>query len=169
MESSGFYSGSGFGSDEGIDCRLSFLTEEDGAQVIQAVMKLNNILYFTSTGILTFFLVSGGLVYLSGSERILVAFSNEMTNEHNAIGFPAWLITPMAILKLSGAVALWLPIVPKWLREWAYAGIFFNLLFAIGAHVFNPINPNDTDLIAILPFAMVIVSRITLFRREADS
>ncbi|MEO0508573.1 MAG: DoxX family protein [Verrucomicrobiota bacterium] len=131
-------------------------------------MKINNIIYFISTGILTFFLVFGGLVYLSGSERILVAFSNEMANGHNAIGFPGWLIIPMAIMKISGALALWLPLVPKWIREWAYAGIFFNMLLAIGAHVFNPINPNDTDLIAILPFVMVIVSRATLFRKEAN-
>ena len=131
-------------------------------------MKINNIIYFISTGILTFFLVFGGLVYLSGSERILVAFSNEMANGHNAIGFPGWLIIPMAIMKISGALALWLPLVPKWIREWAYAGIFFNMLLAIGAHVFNPINPDDTDLIAILPFVMVIVSRATLFRKEAN-
>ncbi|MEM7792684.1 MAG: DoxX family protein [Verrucomicrobiota bacterium] len=131
-------------------------------------MKINNIVYYISTGILTFFLVSGALVYLAGTERILVAFSNEMSNGHNAIGFPGWLIVPMAIMKLCGAVALWVPIVPKWLREWAYAGIFFNLLLAIGAHVFNPINPEDTDLIAILPFIMVIVSRVTLFKKESN-
>lgn len=129
-------------------------------------MKVNTILYYISTGVITFFLCAGAITYLSGSERIQVAFSNEMTDGYNAIGFPAWLIIPMAILKLAGAFALWVPIVPKWLREWAYAGIFFNMLLAIGAHVYNPINPNDRDLIAILPFVMVILSRITLFIKE---
>ncbi|MEM8867809.1 MAG: DoxX family protein [Verrucomicrobiota bacterium] len=129
-------------------------------------VKVNNIVYRISTVILTIFLVGGAFTYLSGSERIQVAFSNEMTDGYNAIGFPAWLIIPMAIMKLAGALAIWIPLVPKWLREWAYAGIFFNMFLAIGAHVFNPINPEDSDLIAILPFVMVIVSRVTLAAKE---
>ena len=130
-------------------------------------MKVNTLLYYISTGLITFFLVAGAFTYLSGSERIQVAFSNEMTDGYNAIGFPAWLIVPMAIMKLAGAFALWAPMVPKWLREWAYAGIFFNMFLAIGAHVFNPINPNDADLIAIVPFVLTIISRATLFVKES--
>ncbi|MEM6911416.1 MAG: DoxX family protein [Verrucomicrobiota bacterium] len=130
-------------------------------------MKVNNILYYLSTGLVTLFMVGGGLTYLAGSERIEAAFSFEMQGDYNAIGFPGWLILPMGIMKVAGALALWLPFVPKWIREWAYAGMFFNLLLAIGAHVFNPINPEDNDLIAVLPFVMVIISRATLFRKEA--
>ena len=129
---------------------------------------MNKIVYYLSTAILTVFLVGGGVTYLSGNERILYAFSNEMVEGYNAIGFPAWLILPMGIMKICGALALWVPI-PRLIREWAYAGIFFNMLLAIGAHLFNPINPTDNDLTAILPFIMVIVSRITLFKKESSS
>lgn len=50
------------------------------------------------------------------------------------LGFPEWLIYPMAIAKLSGVLML-LTKFNKSLTELAYAGIFFNLMLAVGAHV----------------------------------
>ena len=68
--------------------------------------------------------------------------------------------------KLLGVIALWAK-VPKLLREWAYAGIFFNLLLAIGAHVFNPVNPNDMEaFVPAIPLVMLLVSRYTLYKKE---
>lgn len=74
-----------------------------------------------------------GLMTLSAGTYIL---------DHDAVsetfllklGFPTWLIYPMAIAKLSAVLML----VSKFnntLTEWAYAGLTFNLLLAVGAHV----------------------------------
>lgn len=128
--------------------------------------KTINTLYYLSTGIVTLTLIIGAFLYLTHQPRIVHAFSNTMINGDNAIGFPAWLIIPMGIAKLLGAIALWIPF-KKWIREWAYAGAFFNFLLAVGAHIFNPINPNDSDFAgALIPLIFVIISRYTLFMRE---
>ena len=50
------------------------------------------------------------------------------------LGFPTWLIYPMAIAKISAVIML-ISKFNKTLTEWAYAGLTFNLLLAIGAHV----------------------------------
>lgn len=50
------------------------------------------------------------------------------------LGFPTWLIYPMALAKTLGLVAIWVSKSEK-LREWAYAGFFFNLLLGTSAHL----------------------------------
>ncbi|MFK7826764.1 MAG: DoxX family protein [Oligoflexales bacterium] len=93
--------------------------------------------YYLTTVLVSIIALGGASQYLMMSENVVVAFSNEMTGELNAIGFPSWLIVPMGILKVLGVATLWVPLIPKWLREWAYSGFFFNFLLAIGAHVFS--------------------------------
>ncbi|MEO0336805.1 MAG: DoxX family protein [Pseudomonadota bacterium] len=123
--------------------------------------------YYITTGLVSLMALGGALQYLTMQERIVVAFSNEMTGGLNAIGFPAWLIIPMGIMKILGVIALWAPMIPKWLREWAYAGLFFNFLLAIGAHVFNPINPSDSDWPgATAALVLLCLSRFFLYKKE---
>ena len=125
--------------------------------------------YYITTILISLMTIGGALQYLTMSERIVAAFSYEMAGEFNALGFPAWLIIPMGILKIMGVVAIWLPVIPKWLREWAYAGLFFNFLLAIGAHVFNPINPSDQEAPgAIVALILLCMSRFLLYKKEAQ-
>lgn len=49
------------------------------------------------------------------------------------LGFPTWLIYPMAIAKILGVIMV-LTKFKKFLTEWAYAGFLFNFLLAFGAH-----------------------------------
>lgn len=128
--------------------------------------NLNNKLYYISTGIVTFFFTMGSFLYLLRVDPVVHAFQLVATEGFNAIGFPGWLILPLGILKGLGAIAMWAKI-PKWIREWAYAGMFFNLSLAVGAHLFNPLNPNDMEIVAAIPLFFVIVSRYTLFKRES--
>ncbi|MEP6610291.1 MAG: DoxX family protein, partial [Mucilaginibacter sp.] len=41
----------------------------------------------------------------------------------------------LIICKILGATAIMLPQLPVKLREWAYAGLTFNLIFAVISHV----------------------------------
>jgi hypothetical protein len=50
------------------------------------------------------------------------------------LGFPAWIIIPLATLKILGVIMLFTKL-KTWLTEWAYAGFFFNALLAFGAHM----------------------------------
>lgn len=125
--------------------------------------KLLQYGHWLSTGLISIMTFGGAMLYLTKNERILAAFSYEMTGEFNAIGFPSWLIFPMGILKILGVIGIAVPRIPSVVREWAYAGLFFNFLFALGAHLYNPINPNDSDHgAAVVSLVLLIISRVML-------
>lgn len=49
------------------------------------------------------------------------------------LGYPSYLVYPLVIAKLLGLVAIWTRKI-DWLKEWAYAGFFFNLSLSLVAH-----------------------------------
>jgi len=50
------------------------------------------------------------------------------------MGFPAYFRVELAWAKFAGVAALLLPMVPKRVKEWAYAGFAITLVSAIIAH-----------------------------------
>ena len=50
------------------------------------------------------------------------------------LGFPTWLLYPLATAKILGVIAI-LSKKSKLLKEWAYAGMFFDMTLAFTAHV----------------------------------
>ena len=51
------------------------------------------------------------------------------------LGYPDYFAVALIICKFLGASAIMLPKLPAKLREWAYAGLSFNLLFATLSHI----------------------------------
>lgn len=85
------------------------------------------IIHWIFTGLVAaMFLMSAGMY--------IVKHDTDLVPMFEALGFPVWLIYPMAIAKALGAIML-LTKFNKTLTEWAYAGIVFNMLLAFGAHV----------------------------------
>jgi len=61
-------------------------------------------------------------------------FKTEMVQGfYESLGFPAWVVFPNGILKVLGLIAI-LSNQSKVLKEWAYAGLFFDACLAFGAH-----------------------------------
>jgi len=90
-------------------------------------MKLKSISYWMITGIVAFFIGSGGaaeLARLPGNVEGLVR-----------LGYPAYFVTIIGFWKVLGASAILVPAFPR-LKEWAYAGIFFNMTGAAATGVF---------------------------------
>src|ERR1700758_3183650 len=50
------------------------------------------------------------------------------------IGYPLYILTILGIWKLLGAIAILIPRYPR-LKEWAYAGLFFDYTGAVASHV----------------------------------
>lgn len=74
--------------------------------------------YWTTTAIVAFLIGSGGaaeLAHMRGNVEGLMR-----------LGYPAYFVTIIGFWKVLGAVALLAPRFPR-LKEWAYAGIFFNM------------------------------------------
>lgn len=50
------------------------------------------------------------------------------------LGFPTYIIYPLAVAKLLGVAAI-VSNISEPLKEWAYAGFFFNFVLAMSAHL----------------------------------
>ncbi len=71
--------------------------------------------------------VVGGALHLSGDPGILATL--------NHLGYPAYFATILGFWKVLGAVAMVIPRFPR-LKEWAYAGFFFDLTGAAASRAF---------------------------------
>jgi hypothetical protein len=87
--------------------------------------KRNKIIYSVATLWLALGMTSTGIVQIIGlPEEIQMIIG---------LGFPAYIVTFLGVCKLLGVVAI---LIPGWalLKEWAYAGFFFNMAGAIYSH-----------------------------------
>jgi DoxX-like family len=85
-------------------------------------MKRNtlNIFYWVSTVLFAGFMAFTAVPSLMGDEESV----NFM---HDMLGYPLYFISFISIAKLLGAAALLIPGIPAKIKEWAYAGLFFDL------------------------------------------
>ena len=88
-------------------------------------MKAKAIGYWVCTGLMVFFMLPGGIFEVLRSPQIVKG-----TEE---LGYPLHFIVFLGVWKILGSIALVVPKFPL-LKEWAYAGIFFDLT---GAAVAN--------------------------------
>ncbi len=94
-------------------------------------MKAKVIGYWASTTVIVLELVAGGLADLMHGRTLL--FVGEPVDQvliH--LGYPVYLLTILGCWKLLGAIALLVPRFPR-LKEWAYAGTFFDMTGAIAS------------------------------------
>ena len=88
-------------------------------------MRTKQIAYWISTAVLCGIFLYSASMYFTKTEMVKGFFES--------FNYPTYIVTPLAVLKILGIVIiLWRP--NKWLTEWAYAGFFFNLVLATGAH-----------------------------------
>lgn len=88
--------------------------------------KTIKIIYYISTGLLTLMMLGSTGMYFFNTAEVSKTFVS--------LGFPTYLVYPLATAKLLGLVAIWTG-KSKFLKEWAYAGFFFNFDIAFIAHV----------------------------------
>ena len=70
-------------------------------------------------------LFSAGM-YLFNHEEVSQVFSS--------LGYPTYVVYPLAIAKILGVIAI-LSKKSSTLKEWAYAGFFFDFVLAAAAHL----------------------------------
>lgn len=110
---------------------------------------VKKILYWVSTSMLTLIMFFSVYNYFFNHQAISDFFVN--------MGYPTYLIYPLAVAKILGLIAVW-GNFSKWLKEWAYAGFFFNTLLAFFAHYMV----NDGEhMFAVIAFTVVLISYFT--------
>ncbi len=111
-------------------------------------MNLQKIVYWTSTGMLTLLMLFSAYNYFFKYPMIEGFFV--------ALGYPTYLIYPLAIAKILGLLAIWTR-KSNLLKEWAYAGFFYDTVLAFTAHYFV----DGGILFAAIGIILVLVSRLT--------
>lgn len=88
-------------------------------------MKKDRIIFWITTTLI--FLFEGVLPALTSQ--------TELAKQGIAhLGYPEYFGNALVVFKVLGTLILMIPQVPKWLKEWAYAGFVFDFLFASISH-----------------------------------
>jgi hypothetical protein len=90
-------------------------------------MKKNNIIFWITTVIIA--LMEGVMPLVTW-----IFAPQYMTIGTKALGYPDYFAYTLIVAKILGVIAIVFPKTPKILKEWAYAGFTFNLLFAFISH-----------------------------------
>ena len=83
-----------------------------------ATARAASVAYWICTSLTAFFFVSGGLAYAMGVPDVVDGVTQ--------LGFPVYFVRMLGVWKVLGGLAILVPGFPR-LKEWAYAGIFFDL------------------------------------------
>lgn len=89
-------------------------------------MDIKKIIYFGATGLLTLMMLFSAGMYFFNHEQVAEIFGR--------LGYPLYIIYPLAVAKILGLIAIWTD-YSKALKEWAYAGFFFDFVLALSAHL----------------------------------
>jgi uncharacterized membrane protein YphA (DoxX/SURF4 family) len=81
--------------------------------------------YWVATGLTVFIFLSGGVV-----DVLRPGFALEGMRH---LGYPDYFMVILGVWKVLGGVAVLIPGAPR-LKEWAYAGMFFDLSGAAASH-----------------------------------
>jgi len=103
--------------------------------------KRNRIIYLVATGFLTLMMLGSAGMYFYDYPMVSETFAK--------LGFPTYIIYPLAIAKILGLIAIWTK-KSQMLKEWAYAGFFFDFILAISAHVMINDGEHAGALIALV-------------------
>ena len=120
-------------------------------------MKTTKILFWTSTCII--FLFEGVMPALY--------FQTELAREGiRHLGYPDYFGDTLVIFKVLGTLILIIPKLPARLKEWAYAGFTFNILFATISHAVVDGMGAETFFPLII-LAILGVSYLSFFKLRA--
>ena len=88
-------------------------------------MNYKKIGYWVLTGLMCGLFLYSAQMYFFNTEMVKGFFTS--------LGFPTWVVIPLAIAKVLGVIAV-LTNKVSILKEWAYAGFFFDAVLATAAH-----------------------------------
>ncbi len=104
-------------------------------------MKTKYIAYWITTLLIAFVFLSGGVGELMRPAPLMEGMRR--------LGYPDYQVTILGVWKILGGIAVLLPRTPL-LKEWAYAGMFFDLSGALASHAFVGEMPKIPVLLVIL-------------------
>jgi uncharacterized membrane protein YphA (DoxX/SURF4 family) len=128
--------------------------KEDMTMKMKVISSSKVIGYWATTTVIALELLAGGVTDLvHGGTGLFVGEPVVLVLAH--LGYPVYLLTILGVWKLLGAIALLVPRFPR-LKEWAYAGTFFELT---GAAASGAARGDDIGTaIWLLAFAVLVLA-----------
>jgi uncharacterized membrane protein YphA (DoxX/SURF4 family) len=129
-------------------------------------MNARNIGYWISTALFALACLGGGVMDLRHAP--------EVQQVVQTLGYPDYLMTILGMWKLLGIAAILSPALPR-LKEWAYAGFFFDLSGAVASHLMSgdaashALPPLIIAVLALASWALRPSSRKLVRDASADS
>jgi hypothetical protein len=116
----------------------------------QVTMRVRTIGYWGTTAVLAFVMLAGGAGELARAWGTL--------DTVRVLGYPPYLLTILGSWKLLGGTVLLAPRLPR-VKEWAYAGVFFNMTGAAASHVFaGDYGPYAFHVVVTVSLAMLVIA-----------
>jgi len=109
--------------------------------------RIRNAGYWVTTILGPTSFVIGGVIHLTQADQATVTLAH--------LGYPAYFAALLGVWKLGGAIVLTIPGLPR-LKEWAYAGFFFDLTAA--AYSRAAVGDSAADIIAPLVFLALVLA-----------
>lgn len=110
-------------------------------------MKSKVIGYWATTGIIGLLIGSGGIMQVMRRPDAVEGIAH--------LGYPVYFVVLLGVWKVLGALAILAPRLPR-LKEWAYAGIFFDLTGASVSHAAS--GTGAGNVIGPAVFAVVLMA-----------
>jgi uncharacterized membrane protein len=122
-------------------------------------MKKINILYWIFTVLFALFMLFSGITNAMVTEDSVALIVD-------TLGYPKYTVAFLGVAKIVGSLGVLIPGIPRWLKEWAYAGLFFDLIGAtysmIAALGFDP-----SMLTMLVPIGLGTLSYLFYHKRIA--
>jgi len=109
-------------------------------------MKARQIAYWITTALVAFVFLSGGAEELARPAPLMEGMAR--------LGYPAYFVTILGVWKILGGIAILIPRFPR-LKEWAYAGMFFDLS---GAAISHAVSGEQSKIAAPLIILAIVVA-----------
>ena len=119
-------------------------------------MKLKLIGYWITTAAIALETLAGGVTDLiHGGTELVTGQPVVQIVTHE--GYPVYVLTILGVWKLLGGITLLTPRLPR-LKEWAYAGIFFELTGALASGIVRGGDPGTVIWSPLILAALAVAS-----------
>jgi uncharacterized membrane protein YphA (DoxX/SURF4 family) len=120
--------------------------------------KSRLIVYWVTTAVLAFVLLSGGIANLMQQAQTIAGMRR--------LGYPDYVASILGFWKILGGITILAPGLPR-AKEWAYAGIFFDFTGAAASHAFSR-DYGAGAFHIIVPLVLVVILSISWWLRPAS-
>ncbi len=118
--------------------------------------KTVKILYWVFTALFAFMMLGSAI-------PDILAMPMAVDGMHKTLGYPLYFIPFIGVAKALGVIAILVPGFPR-IKEWAYAGLMFDLIGATYSLMSVP-NPDGPWYFMLLPLTLGVLSYIFYHRK----